>query len=101
MDVVGKEFMSVFPGLQVQGELAGLLGTVQVAKVAINKKKDLLRIYMVSSQWIHKKYIYKLEEEIKSQLFSGTPLQVKIIEKFYLSKQYTPEKLLEVYRSEL
>ena len=101
MDVTGKDFMAVFPRLEAEGELAELLGTMQVARVSINKKKDLLRVYVVSSQWIHKKYIYRLEEEIRSQLFSGAPLRVKIIEKFYLSRQYTPERLLEVYRSSI
>ena len=57
MEIIGKEFLAVFPRLQVEGELAGLLGTVRVARVAINKKKDLLRVYLVSSQWIHKKHI--------------------------------------------
>ena len=98
MDIIGKEFLAVFPRLQVEGELAGLLGAVRVARVAINKKKDMLRVYLVSSQWIHKKHIFRLEEEMERQLFSGTPLRVKIIEKFYLSRQYTPERLLEVYR---
>lgn len=53
---------------------------------------------MVSHQWIHKKYIYQLERQIEEQLFSNVPLRVKIIERFYLSRQYTPENFLEVYR---
>ena len=101
MDIVGKDFISVFPRLRTEGELEELLKTIQVARVSVNKARDLLRVYVVSSQWIHKKYIYKLEEEIAGQLFSDTPLRVKIIEKFYLSRQYTPEKLLDVYRSSI
>ena len=31
-------------------------------------------------------------------LFSNVPLRVKIIERFYLSRQYTPENFLEGYR---
>ena len=100
-EVLGKEFQAVFPRLQIGGELVSLLQRVQVARVAINKKKDRLRIYLVSSQWIHKKYIYQLEEEMKNQLFAASGLQVKIIEKFYLSRQYTPQNLLEVYRSSI
>ena len=60
MDVTGKDFMAGFPRLEAEGELAELLGTMQVARVSINKKKDRLRVYVVSSQWIHKKYIYRL-----------------------------------------
>ncbi|MCF0122383.1 MAG: PolC-type DNA polymerase III [Lachnospiraceae bacterium] len=101
MDVTGKDFMTVFPRFKAEGELAELLTRMQVTRVFINKKKDLLRVYIVSSWWIHKKYIYKLEEELRNQLLSETPLRVKIIEKFSLSRQYTPEHLLKVYRSSI
>ena len=69
--------------------MAELLDTVEVSRVSINKKKDLLRIYVVSHQWIHKKYIYQLERQIEEQLFSNVPLRVKIIERFYLCLLYT------------
>ena len=101
MEETGKEFLETFPGLEVQGELKDLLSTMEVVRVTMNRRKDLLRVYTVSSQWIHKKYIYQLEEMIKSQLFSRAPIRVKIIERFYLSRQYTPEKLLEVYHSSI
>ena len=101
MEETGKEFLETFPGLEVQGELKDLLSTMEVVRVTMNRRKDLLRVYTVSSQWIHKKYIYQLEEMIKSQLFSCAPIRVKIIERFYLSRQYTPEKLLEVYHSSI
>ena len=93
-----KQFQEVFPDLRIEGGMAELLDTVEVSRVSINKKKDLLRIYVVSHQWIHKKYIYQLERQIEEQLFSNVPLRVKIIERFYLSRQYTPENFLEVYR---
>ena len=93
-----KQFQEVFPDLRIEGGMAELLDTVEVSRVSIHKKKDLLRIYVVSHQWIHKKYIYQLERQIEEQLFSNVPLRVKIIERFYLSRQYTPENFLEVYR---
>ena len=93
-----KQFQEVFPDLRIEGGMAELLDTVEVSRVSINKKKDLLRIYVVSHQWIHKKYIYQLERQIEEQLFSNVLLRVKIIERFYLSRQYTPENFLEVYR---
>ena len=85
-----KEFLDVFPQLKVENELEQLLKMVKVMKVAINHKKDCLRVYIMSSQWIQKKYIYHLENAIKEQFFANAPLQVKIIEKFVLSRQYTP-----------
>jgi len=50
-----KQFQEVFPDLRIEGGMAELLDTVEVSRVSINKKKDLLRIYLVSHQWIHKK----------------------------------------------
>lgn len=96
-----KDFRDVFPDLEVDGELAELLELVQVTRVGITKKKDLLRVYIVSSQWIHKKHIFALEEAIKEQLFRNIAIEIKIIERFYLSRQYTPRNLLGVYRSSI
>lgn len=96
-----KEFLDVFPQLKVESQLEDLLKTVKVRKVAINPQKDCLRVYIVSPQWIQKKYIYELEESIREQFFQNAGLQVKIIEKFHLSRQYTPENFLEVYRSSI
>ena len=96
-----KEFLDVFPQLRVEPQLEQLLQTVKVMKVAINSRKDMLRVYLISSQWIHKKYIYYLEQQIKNQFFADAKLQVKIIEKFQLSRQYTPENFLEVYRDSI
>ena len=93
-----KEFLDVFPQLKVEPQLEELLKTVKVRKVAVNPQKDCLRVYIVSSQWIQKKYIYDLEASIKEQFFQNAPVKVKIIEKFQLSRQYTPENFLAVYR---
>ena len=96
-----KDFLDVFPQLKVDPELESLLGEVKVMKVSINPQKDCLRVYVLSRQWIHKKHIYHLEETIKEQFFANAPLRVKIIEKFQLSSQYTPENFLDVYRQSI
>ena len=96
-----KDFMEVFPDFQVDGELADLLDVVQVTRVGITRKKDLMRVYIVCSQWIHKKHIFALEKAIKEQFFRNIQIEIKIIEKFYLSRQYTPKNLMGVYRSSI
>ena len=96
-----KAFLEVFRNLELVGELRALLEEVVVTKVSINQKRDHVRIYIRSRQWIHKKYIYTLEHTIASQCFPGVPMKVKILERFDLSSQYTPEIFLDAYRSSM
>ncbi|MGI6070897.1 MAG: PolC-type DNA polymerase III [Blautia sp.] len=96
-----KEFFDVFPNLKVKKELAEFLNMTKVNRVACNGDKTRLRIYLTCEKWIHKKYIYQLQEEIRAQLFAGIPMGVTVIEKFCLSAQHTPENFLEIYRSSM
>ena len=96
-----KEFFDVFPGLKVKKEMEELLEPAKVSRISCNREKTHLRIYLVSDKWIHKKYIYRLEDEMKRQLFGGIPMEVTVIEKFHLSAQYTPENFLDTYRESI
>ncbi len=96
-----KNFLDVFPDLEAGRELSALLEEVVVTKVAVNPEKDHIRIYIRSRQWIHKKYIYSLEETIRNQFFPGVPMSVKIIEKFTLTGQYTPKLFFDAYRTSM
>ncbi len=45
---------------------------------------------------------FELEEQIQRQCFPpGIVMGVTLIERFYLSEQYTPENFMEVYRSSM
>ena len=92
-----RPFFEVFPTLQINEILKNLFAQTMVTKVAITRAKDFLRVYLFSEKLIHKKYIYEIEEAIRTQLFKGVTMTVKILEKFGLSKQYTPKKLMDVY----
>ena len=96
-----KDFLEVFLGLEVEKELKALLEDVKVTKIAVNPKKDRMRVYIQSIQWIQKKYIYALEKQIKKQFFASAQIQIKIIEKFTLTSQYTPKLFFEAYRSSM
>lgn len=96
-----KMFLDVFPNLIVDEQIQELVDVIVVTKVAMNSSRDLLRVYITSKTWIHKKHILALQSAIKEQFFANVKLQVKIIEKFELSSQYTPENFLEAYRSSI
>jgi len=96
-----KPFFEVFPNLQLTGKLHDLMEQTTIEKITSTKAKDFLRIYLTSHNLIEKKDVYKVEKEIKKQLFSGVTIEIKIYERFELSAQYTPEKLLEIYRESI
>ena len=96
-----KGFLEVFPGLHMTEQMTELLGMVKVEKVSMNRDRSLLRVFTVSPRLIHRKNIMDLEKGIRDQLFPGKRLQIKIFEKYRLSGQYTPEKLLKAYRDSL
>ncbi len=74
---------------------------VEVTKVSSNRRRDHLRVYLLSSRLIHKSNIYRLESDIAKQLFPNHGISIKIIEKFRLSGQYNPRKLLDVYKDSI
>lgn len=98
---MAKLFFEVFPTLKITGEMSALLKETEITKVASNSAQNALRIYLESTRLIPKPEIYHIEQEIRQQLFPHKEVAVKIIEKFNLSSQYTPEKLMAVYRESI
>jgi len=98
---MAKPFFEVFPTLQLNGRVHDILEQTIVEKISATKRKDFLRIYLRSSRLIMKEDIWTAEREIKRQLFPNANMVVKIYERFELSSQYTPEKLMDVYRESI
>ena len=96
-----KPFFDVFPTLEMNAELKNLFSVTKVTRVAMTRARDFLKVYLSSEKLIRKKDIYQVENTIREQLFSGVPMTVKIIEKFSLSRQYTPEKLMDAYKDSI
>ena len=94
---MGKPFFDVFPSLKLSGSVRDIMEQTTVEKISATKRKDYLRIYILSERLILKEDIWYAEKCIKEQLFPDASIVVKIYEKFSLSTQYTPEKLLDVY----
>ncbi|MGN1148047.1 MAG: PolC-type DNA polymerase III [Lachnospiraceae bacterium] len=98
---MSKPFFEVFPGLELDGQAKEQMEQVEVEKITSTSRKDFLRIYIVSNHLIQKEIIYKVEKEIKEQLFKKAVMTIKIYEKFRLSSQYTPQKLLDIYKDSI
>ncbi len=96
-----KSFSEVFPTLDLPEELIGLLEFVRIDRVTLNRNRDFMRIFLESDKLIDKKYIFELERAITDQLFSDVVMTVKVIERFHLSKQYTPRNLMTVYEGSI
>lgn len=96
-----KNFFEAFPNLRLEGVYKDLFGQVVVEKITATKRKDLLRIYIRSERLIEKEIIYSVENEIKKQFFPREYIIIKIYERFILSEQYTPEKLMDVYKESM
>ena len=96
-----KAFLEVFPGLHMTDQMQELLTLVQVERVSMTRDRSSIRVYLLSPRLIHKSTLWDLEKGIKDQLFPGKQIQIKIFERFRLSEQYTPEKLLKAYQESL
>ena len=94
---MSKPFFEVFPSLQLNTDIRDLMGQTEVERVSATKRRDFLRVYLKSTRLIQKADIWTTEQEIKKQLFPQANLTVKIYEKFELSSQYNPEKLMDIY----
>ena len=93
-----KNFFEAFPNLKLTGARKDLFGQVVVERITATRRKDILRIYIRSERLIEKEDVYGVEQEIKKQFFPKDNIIIKIYEKFILSGQYNPEKLMDTYK---
>ncbi len=96
-----KPFFQVFPTIQLKDETRERMEYASVSRVTVNRQKTQLHIYLESGRLIHKKYIFETEQAIHDQLFSDVLMNIRIIEKFRLSRQYTARNLMEVYEESI
>ncbi len=98
---MAKQFFDVFPSLKLEKKIQDLFEQVMVEKVSATKRGDYIRATVSCDYLIPKEMVFKVETEIKKQFFSGYNMQVKLYERFRLSGQYTPEKLMNVYKDSI
>lgn len=94
---MATQFYDVFSNLKLNQDLGQLFSDVEIVRVGRVQSKELLRIYIFSRRLITKDRILEVEKEIKQQYFPDKGIKIKLMEKFQLSGQYTPENLVSVY----
>lgn len=97
-EIQTKSIEEAFPGLELDEDTQEYVSLARVLKLALSRKTGTLFVFLESPQWIHKKYIYALQDAIEKQMLAGTGIKVVVKEYFRLSEQYTPRKLMDVYR---
>ena len=95
-----KKFLNILPDLKLSHEMTELFETVECEKVAASRDHSRIKIYIHSDRLIAHKAIRETERAIRSQMFKDQ-VDVCLVEKYHLSRQYTPERLLEVYTGSL
>lgn len=94
-------FMTVFPGVEMTKELAGLFTEVYVTKVTIYDSRNILQIDIRSRHIISRPNIEKAEESIRKFVFGNKRYTVQIREHYTLSTQYNLEAIVKAYQDSI
>ena len=94
---MAASFFEVFPVLKLNKGMADILEEAVVEKVTASQAKNRIRVYLCSPRLMFYSDMRKLEEQIRRQLFENTDVHVDIIDRYELSEQYTPERLMSIY----
>lgn len=98
---MAKQFFDVFPNLKLDKKNQDLFEQVTVEKVSATKSRELIRVTFICEHLIQKDNVLKVEDEIKKQFFANHSVRVKLYERFKLSEQYNPEKLMNTYKDSI
>ena len=94
-------FMTVFPGVEMTKELAGLFTEVYVTKVTIYDSRNILQIDIRSRHIISRPNIEKAEKSIRKFVFGNKRYTVQIREHYTLSTQYNLEAIVKAYQDSI
>ena len=91
------KFFEVFKTLKLPEDLAVYFENVEVTKVSKTSTNSLARVYIKSDRVIEKPIIFKVEDALKKQIFRISNMDVRIIDRYVLSAQYTPQTVMDIY----
>lgn len=94
---MAASFFEVFPVLKLNKGLADLLEEAVVEKITSSQIKKRIRVYVKSCRLLTYDQIRHIEYQIENQLFENTGVCVDVVDRYELSGQYTPERLMTIY----
>ncbi len=92
-----KGFFEVFPTLELKNDVSGIFADSVVSHMTMNSAKTSVKIYIRFKRLVGRSVIVYAENEIKRQIRPFFAMEVKICERFELSRLYTPQSILEEY----
>lgn len=90
-----------FSQLMIDEGADPILKEVRVDRIASNAKKDALRIYMSSPNFLKASRIKRLESEIKSHYFSGDNVRIEICMSYELPKELSAKEVFFSYKDSM
>lgn len=94
-------FFDVLPELKVEERLMQLFSSVEVEKVVLDNKTNILMFHLCAREVIHHANILQMQTHIKNKLFPNTPITINLKERYKLSEQYTVKYITDVYKESL
>ena len=96
-----KTFLEVFPDLHIAENVRGLLEMVGIEKISTNRDRSVIRVYIDSPRLDAQAEYLRSGKRHQGAVISGQTCDDQDFEKYHLSSQYTPEKLMNVYRDSI
>lgn len=92
-----KPFFCVFPDLKVSEEFRSLFESVNIQDITLKKRENMLRISFCCDHLISRVDTWRMEQQIREQLFSKRYVKIRFQESYELSDQYNLTYLMEHY----
>ncbi|WP_443770767.1 PolC-type DNA polymerase III N-terminal domain-containing protein, partial [Anaerostipes sp.] len=97
MSTPSKPFFSVFPDLIVPDDFHSMFESVNIQEITLKKRENMLCIAFCCDHLISRIDTWRMERQIREQLFSKRFVKIRFHETYHLSEQYNLTYLMEHY----
>ena len=97
MSGAAKPFFTVFPDLKVSDAYYSMFESVDIQDITLKKRENMLKISFCCDHLISRVDTWRMEQQIREQLFSKRYIKIRFHETYHLSDQYNLKYLMEHY----